>query len=97
MMTPGGKPVAAVPVLTPRSPVSVDTPALVTVEPPRTAKPAAVASATGTGDAAADASATNGPNASKTASVAVSAIARKRMPGSRLAVMRAPGGDAGRV
>ncbi len=39
---PGGKPVIAVPGLTPRSPVSVVGPVLVTVEPPSTAKLSAV-------------------------------------------------------
>ena len=37
--TPGGKPVTELPGLTPRSPVIVLEPVLVTVEPPRTAKP----------------------------------------------------------
>jgi len=37
-MVPGGKPVTAVPGLTPRSPVIVLRPVLVTVEAPRTAK-----------------------------------------------------------
>jgi hypothetical protein len=37
-MTPGGKPVTVVPAKTPRSPVMVDEPVLVTVEAPRTAK-----------------------------------------------------------
>ena len=77
--------------------MSVDTPALVTVEPPRTAKPAAAPSATGVGDTAADASATSGPNPSRKPTVAAPAITRKCMPDSRLVVMRAPGVDAGRV
>src|SRR5438045_5479535 len=38
---PGGKPVTAVPGLTPRSPVTWELPVLVTVEPANTAKPAA--------------------------------------------------------
>ncbi len=43
--TPGGKPVTAVPGLTPRLPPSITVePVLVTVEPARTAKPAAVPS-----------------------------------------------------
>src|SRR4029078_9533813 len=42
---PGGKPVTAVPGLTPRFPVSAVAPVLVTVEPARTAKVAAVESA----------------------------------------------------
>src|SRR5205807_6212713 len=39
--TPGGNPVTAVPGLTPRSPVTIVAPVLVTVEPARTAKLAA--------------------------------------------------------
>jgi hypothetical protein len=38
---PGGKPVTAVPGLTPKSPVMIVGPVLVTVEAPRTAKPCA--------------------------------------------------------
>jgi hypothetical protein len=41
-MIPGGKPVIAVPGLTPRSPESMLVPVLVTVEPPRTTKLPAV-------------------------------------------------------
>ena len=44
---PGGNPVTAVPGLTPRSPVTVVAPVLVTVEPARTAKSAADPRATG--------------------------------------------------
>ncbi len=43
-MIPGGKPVIEEPGQTPRSPLTTDEPVLVTVEPPRTAKLAAVPS-----------------------------------------------------
>src|SRR5215210_7667959 len=45
--TPGGKPVTALPGLTPRSPLTLDAPVLVTVAPARTAKLAAVPRPTG--------------------------------------------------
>src|SRR6185436_2222122 len=44
MTIPGGKPVTALPGLTPRSPATMLGPVLVTVEPPRTPKLAAVPS-----------------------------------------------------
>jgi hypothetical protein len=44
---PGGKPVTALPGLTPRSPEMIEGPVLVTVEPANTAKDVAVPSPTG--------------------------------------------------
>src|ERR1700729_2902831 len=77
---PGGKPLIAVPGLTPRSPVTVVGPVLVTDWPPRTAKLSTVPS--GTADAMAEA----GDGVSATAAPATSTTAateedRARRPG----------------
>src|SRR5881394_1388322 len=48
---PGGKPVTAVPAETPRSPFTIVAPVLVTVDPAKTAKAAALPRATGSSPA----------------------------------------------
>ncbi len=51
LTTPGGKPVTEEPGLAPRAPVMTEGPVMVTVDPPRTAKPSAVPRLTGEGAA----------------------------------------------